>query len=411
MKRIIALFLIFGVAACEESNVQPGDDNLPNLRPLSNQEVELIDATNQFSFNIIKSLDQEETGNNFFISPVSIGYALGMVFNGADGETKQGIKNTLDFGELSDAEINLAYKNLTALLLNMDKKVELGLANSIWYKNSYTVNPDFANKMKDFYDARIEGIDFSAPNAKDIINGWIEDKTNNRIQDMLDEIPADAVMYLVNAIYFKADWTYQFDESATKKDEFFLEDGSSAQVDMMFSEGSTVNYYNTDALQMIDIPYGNKQFSMTILLPHHGNSIDQVWQNMSADKLAEMDAGSDTATVELYLPKFELQYKKTLNEILASMGMQRAFTPQAELPFLLVESPVLSISRVLHQSFLKIDEKGSEAAAATIVEIVKTSVGGGKPKTIRIDRPFGLMIREKHSGAVLFAGKIVNPNQ
>ena len=409
MKRLLALFLIIGIAACEESNVKPEDDNLPNLRQLSNQEMELIDATNQFSFNIIKKLDQEEAGNNFFISPVSIGYALGMVFNGADGETKQGIKNTLDFGDLSDEEINSSYKNLTALLLNMDKKVALGLANSIWYKNTYDVHENFATKMREYYDARIEGLDFDDPDANDIINGWIEEKTNDRIKDMLDEIPPSAVMYLVNAIYFKADWTYQFDESATKKDDFFLKSGSSIQVDLMYSKGATVEYHNAQDLQMIDIPYGNKQFSMTILLPHQGSSVDEVWQNMTDEKLAEMDANSDTSTVELYLPKFELEYKKELKDILAEMGMHKAFN-QAELPHLFTEDLDLFISKVLHQSFLKVDEKGSEAAAATVVGIEVTSIGGGKPQVIKIERPFGLMIREKHSGSILFAGKIVNPN-
>jgi len=406
MKHLIKVLIIFTLFSCSENDLQLNEDNPPNLRSLSNQELELIAATNEFSFELIKELDQLAADENFFISPISVGYALGMLFNGADGETKQGIKNTLDFGKLSDTEINKSYKNLTSLLLSMDNTVELGIANSVWYRNTLTVQPNFANTINESYDAKIEGLDFNNPNAKDIINNWIAEKTNDRIQDMLSSVPPEAVMYLVNAIYFKADWTYQFEESATDKAPFYLEDGTTQQVDMMFSEGATISHAYTDNFQLIDIPYGNEQFVMTILLPNSDTGIADIWQSISASQLRNLDEQSDTATVTLYLPKFELNYKKSLKAILSDMGMQKAFSDEAELLNLFEESLNLKISDVIHQSFLKVDEKGSEAAAATIVEVGTTSVGGGEPQKIKVDRPFGLMIRERHSGAIMFAGKM-----
>ncbi len=409
LPKVLIIFTFFscGVFSCSENDLQLNEDNPPNLRPLSDQELKLVEATNEFSFELIKRLDQLEADQNFFISPISVGYALGMVLNGAAGETKQGIKNTLDFGDLSDDEINKSYKELTSLLLSMDNKVELGIANSVWYRNTLNVKSDFANIISEHYDAKIEGLDFAKPDAKDIINNWIESKTNNRIQDMLNTVPSNAVMYLVNAIYFKADWTYQFEESATKKAPFYLEDGTTQQVDMMFSEGATVRYANEEDFQFIDIPYGNEQFSMTILLPNTGTTIADVWQKLSAAQLRNLNEKSDTATLELYLPKFELDYKKSLNEVLTDMGMQKAFSGGAELPNLFEEALDLTISEVIHQSFLKVDEKGSEAAAATIVGIIALLLlAGRKPPEIIIDRPFGLMIRERHSGSILFAGKI-----
>jgi len=410
MKKLLVILFLFTIAACDENNVKPEEENLPNLKPLSNQQVQLVEASNQFSFNIIQKLDEQEADKNFFISPLSIGYALGMVYNGADGDTKQGIKQTLDFGELTDEEINSSFMNLTDQLLTMDNKVELGLANSIWYKNTYNINPSFLDKMQKYYDAKIEGIDFDAAESVDIINGWIEDKTNDKIKDMLESMPANAAMYLINAIYFNADWTFQFDESATQKEDFLLEDGSSEQVEMMYSEGSTVNYFSNQEVALIDIPYGNKQFQMTILLPQQGYSVDKVWQNITPVELATLDANSDTTTVELYMPKFEMKYKKQLDEILKAMGMDKAFTESAEFTKLLADVSNLFISKVLHQSYLKVDEKGSEAAAATIVEVSVTSLDPGKPKEIKINRPFAFMIREKHTGSILFAGKMINPN-
>jgi len=408
MKKLIGILFLFAFAACDESNLQPADNNPPNLAPLSNQQIEIVNASNQFSFEIIKKIDAEES-DNFFISPLSISYALGMVYNGAEGETKQGIKQALDFGDLSDEAINLSYKSLRDQILSMDNKVELGLANSIWYKNTFSINQDFSDKMLQYYDAKVEGLDFDAEESVDIINGWIEDKTNDKIKDMLNSIPPEAAMYLINAIYFNAEWTFQFDKSATKMEDFLLEDGSNEQVEMMYSEGTTVNFSSNQDMNLIDIPYGNQQFQMSILLPNEGNTVDEIWQSTTPGTIAQLDAESDTATVELYFPKFEMQYKKNLDNILKSMGMEKAFTETAEFPKLLENDLQLFISRVLHQSYLKVDEKGTEAAAVTVVEISPTSIGG-QPKVIKIDRPFAFMIREKHTGSILFAGKMINPN-
>lgn len=234
------LILIVFALACSSENIQP-EDNLPDLRLLSTQEMELVEAGNDFAINLTKKINDDEPGN-FFISPLSVGYALGMTFNGASGETKDGIKQTLDFGSLSDEEINQSYLNLTNQLTGMDKKVVMEIANSIWHKQQMSVKNQFKDIVTTYYNAGITGLDFSNPTSKDMINNWIEDKTNGKIKNMLDQIPADAAMYLVNAIYFKADWTFKFEKSATKKEAFNLEGGSETMVDMMFSKGVDVSY-------------------------------------------------------------------------------------------------------------------------------------------------------------------------
>lgn len=209
MKKLFySLFLIgmLGLAACTGENVG-SMNNAPNLRDLSVPEQELVRTSNDFAFDIFKSVEALSAEKNVFISPLSISVALHMTANGAEGDTKAQMKSVLGVDQLSDAEANQAVEDLTDLLLSMDKKVALSIANSIWYKNTFTLKPVFDQLIRDHYNGRIEGLDFSKPDAvKKTINDWVAQQTNDLIKDILDDVPADAVMYLVNAIYFKADW-------------------------------------------------------------------------------------------------------------------------------------------------------------------------------------------------------------
>jgi serine protease inhibitor len=403
MKKSLFILILF-VFGCSKEMVQP-EENLPDLRPLSAQERELVEAGNDFALKITRLINDDEPGN-FFISPLSVAYALGMTYNGAAGETKEGIKQTLDFGSLTDREINQSYLNLTRQLKGMDKKVAMEIANSVWYRQELTVKSQFKEILAEYYDAVAKGLDFANPASKDVINKWIEDKTHGKIKDMLDQIPANAVMYLVNAIYFKADWTFQFDKSATKKEPFKLEGGGEMMVDMMFSKGVEVSYLVQEKFTYIEIPYGNRQFMFTILLPNEGYKVDDIFATLDANQLKNLSAQAGKITVELKLPRFKLEYKKLLNDYLKEMGMARAFSPLAEFPDFFELSEPLMISRVLHQAFLEVNEEGSEAAAATIVEMIRTSLPV-TPQQIVIDKPFAFFIMEKHTNTVLFAGKLM----
>lgn len=407
IKNLSLVALCMLLLSCNEERVAPQDNNPPNLRALTAKEVQLVEAGNEFALDLTRRINAGEPGS-FFISPLSVGYALGMTFNGAEGETKSGIKETLDFGGMADEDVNRSFKNLTDQLTGMDKTVTMEIANSIWYKNSLTVKQAFAQAVKDYYDAGIQGLDFSDPASKDIINGWIEEKTHDKIKDMLDGIPGDAIMYLVNAIYFKADWTYQFDKKATKKEPFKLENGEETMTDMMFSKGTKVSVLQTGKFKYIEIPYGNRQFTMTILLPNDGNRVNDVMDELTAQLLKEYSAQADTVTLEVKFPKFKLEYKKLLNDYLSAMGMERAFTGSAEFPGLFEEPLDAMISRVLHQSFIEVNEEGSEAAAATIVEIIETAYPPQPPQIV-VNKPFVFLIQEKHTNTILFAGKMMNP--
>jgi serpin B len=333
-----------------------------------------------------------------------------MTANGAVGDTKQGIKSTLHQAEMSDDEINEAYKSLSAYLTNLDPKVMMQLANSNWYKDQYHIKENFKSILQEYYDAEVRAADFDNPDTKNLINGWIENKTNGKIINMIDQIPADAVMYLINAIYLKATWQYQFDKKKTEPKNFTLANGAVVKTPMMYSDGVKANAYFHQDYQFVELPYGNGQFVFSIIMPSNPEEIDNFTNGLNVDKFKSLIDNADTGTFKVYLPKFKIEYKITLNDVLASMGMAQSFSDDADFSELFVENLSLFISRVLHQSFLEVDEEGTEAAAATVVEMELTSIGpGSKPSFIYIDKPFVFAIRERHSNTILFAGKLLNP--
>ncbi len=415
MRKILEIVSVISVAGVMilsgcTSDVCDDCDQPPQLPSLTPEEELVVESANDFAFDIFARLDQKNTDENFFISPLSISTALAMTANGAAGETKTAIRKAIHLENLDDAAMNEAYRNLVKFLLNLDDKVTLELANSNWYKDKYHIKEAFRKILLEYYDAEIKSADFTDPGLKDLINEWIEDKTHGKIKDMLDQVPSDAVMYLINAIYFKAQWKYRFDEEKTSDRSFYLKDDSEIRVPTMYCKGVKVARYHANGFQYIELPYGNGQFNMTILLPDRGKTVDEVIGSLNAASFAQYVQDADTATVEVYMPKFKMKYKTLLNDVLSDMGMGIAFGGSADFSNLFEEQLNLEISRVIHQSFIEVNEEGSEAAAATIVEIRETSVGPGEdPKVIYIDRPFAFFIAEKHSKTILFAGKMLNP--
>ena len=203
----------FALASCVSHDLRP--DNRPNLRALSAEEVTVSAANNDFGFNMFRNLEQQNPGN-MFISPLSVGMALGMTLNGASPATQESILKTIEFGNLQPSEVNQAYKDLTGLLTSMDRTVEMDMANSIWYKKELTVKGPFASVIQNYYSGTIQGLDFSDPSSVKTINQWVEGKTKNKIKNLLSEIDPNAVMFLINAIYFKGNWNNQFDPALTK---------------------------------------------------------------------------------------------------------------------------------------------------------------------------------------------------
>lgn len=365
----------------------------------------LAEPNNAFGLELFRALHDAQPGGNLFISPLSITSALTMTANGAKGNTLEEMQQTLKIDQLALEQVNTDYQNMLETLPGLDPEVKLSLANSIWYREGYPVKQDFLKINEEKFKSEVKELDFSLPEAVDIINGWIEDKTEGLIRDMLDFIPGDAVMYLINAIYFKGSWLFEFDEENTFSADFYLADNSTVGVDMMHHPEASVPYLNRTEFQAIDLPYGDSLYSMMLLLPKEGYTVDDLIQQMDQPALEEWIAGLQTANVEIMLPRFSMEYKQLLNDYLIAMGMPTAFGFSADLTGIADAS--LMISRVIHQSFIEVDEKGTEAAAATIVEIVETSAP--LYPTLNFNKPFLFLIKERVGNNVLFIGKMMNP--
>jgi len=386
---VLLLILVFG---CDVT------DPTEPTRELSSAEKELIEADNSFGIKLFKGLNGEEPESNIFISPLSISMALGMTYNGAAGSTEEAMRTTLEFVNLSGDEINESYKSLIELLEGIDSDVEFNIANSIWYRDDRTFEQDFFNRCGDYFDARVSGLDFGKPQeAKDTMDNWVDENTNGKIEEIVDYVdPINDMMFLINAIYFNGTWTYRFDEEDTKDEPFYLSGGGTKECKMMevLSEFKCFKDSNT---QVIDIPYGDGNYSMTAVIPYYGEDIDQMITGLTREKWDEWINSLSEDSVNLFLPKLKLEYKVDI-----------AFDPlEADFTGMYAPGDVY-ISRIIHKTFLELDEEGTEAAAATVVAMTLGSSEGSYPE-IRLNRPFLFAIRESHSGAILFIGKIIEP--
>ncbi|MCY3809048.1 MAG: serpin family protein [Gemmatimonadetes bacterium] len=370
-------------------------------RPLTAGEIEVIRASNRFAFDLLAQANRAD--ENLFLSPLSASMALGMTMNGADGETWDQMRDVLGFGNLAEEEINSSYKSLVELLVGLDPTVETAIGNSVWTRSGFPVYPDFLNAVREDFDAEAVELDFRSPSALKRINEWVRDATRGRIEDIVDVIPANAVMYLLNAIYFKGSWTLPFDPSHTRTEPFHLDDGSTQNVPLMALDG-TLSYQSNSRFQAVDLPYGGRAFAMTVLLPRQGVSVDTLAATLDAGEWEDIADGFSDARMQLFLPRFRMSYERTLNGDLAALGMVDAFDPaRADLTRLSPVEP-LYISEVKQKSWVDVNEEGTEAAAVTSVVVVTS-----QPPEFRADRPFLFFIRERLSGTILFAGKFASP--
>ncbi|KAA3629005.1 MAG: serpin family protein [Bacteroidetes bacterium] len=410
MKNYVLLLIagLFLFAHCTPENITP-DDN-PDLITFdceNSDGCELVDANNVFGFNIFKALHEEKPLDNIFISPLSISTALTMTQNGADGDTKTQMQEVLQTSDLDIQAVNEAYQYLLTTLPDLDPSVQLDLANSIWYHYEFPVYPEFLDANETYFNSEVIEADFRDPETVNDINGWVSDNTNGKIPTVLDQIPQAAIMYLINAIYFKGDWQYTFDEDMTYETSFFKHDGSTVPIDMMGWEGATdLPYFENELFQAIDLPYGDGQFSMTLMLPKNEVGIEGVVAQLNKENWDTWMESFVNQEVHYQMPKFKLEYKKELKDILAAMGMEDLFTGRCDLSKL--GPGGLIVSKVLHKSFLEINEQGTEAAAVTVVGVETTSVPS-IPYMI-LNRSFMLFIRDNVTNSILFMGQIQDPS-
>ena len=396
--------LLLLAASCGEPVTGPsvGGGEITQLpRPLSAAEVEIIAANNRFAFGLLAQANRPNA--NLFLSPLSASMALGMTMNGAAGETWNQMHAVLGYGSLAEEEINASCESLLELLVGLDPAVETAIGNSVWTRQGFPVHSEFLEAVHEPFDAEVAELDFASPAASERINEWVEAATRGRIDAIVPaRIPDVIVMYLINAVYFKGSWTLRFDPSDTRAEPFHLDDGSTRTVPLMALRRD-FPYQENSRFQAVDLPYGGRAFSMTVLVPRRGVSVDDLAASLDAAEWEDIADSFHETDLQLFLPRFRMAYERTLNDDLAALGMVDAFDRRADFTRL---SPVggLSISRVKQKSWVDVNEEGTEAAAATVVSMQESAV-----PVVRADRPFLFFIRERLSGTILFAGKLASP--
>ena len=379
-----------------------------------------VNDNNRFTLNFLKTVnDADKSGKSFIYSPLSITYVLGMVNNAAKGQTEQELEQTLGFHEGGIKDVNDYCKKLIDGLPKVDDKVQLNIANAIFLNKNYTLKEQFQKDMQQYYDAKAEALDFSSSQTLDHINGWCNEKTSGKIPTILDKVDPNMVSYLLNAIYFKADWVSKFDEKNTKKETFTTKNGST-QLPLMHQKVLIGNMKN-DTYSAVVIPYGSGLWSMTVLLPEDGKTTDdviiEVTQNSVLNNRGWYDLSGNNFSgyeVDLKLPRFETISDTDdfgddgLIDLLKPMGIHLAFDScLAEIPNM-ANVPVY-IAMMRQKATIKINEEGSEAAAVTVAGMMELSAISQPveyPKaTFHATRPFVYVIREQSSGVILFVGK------
>jgi serpin B len=401
--KTIAIFLLGSILLTHCQRDRPAHTRTP-VPELGPQEKTLVQSNNTFGLKLFREMTEKKRGN-VFISPLSTAMALAIAYNGADGATQEAIRRTLQLDDLSLEDVNRSCSSLGELLPELDPKVSCLIANSVWYRLGFPVETDFVDLAGRIFSARVSGLDFSQSTAPDTINRWVAQSTRGEITEIVDDlIDPDVVMFLINAFHFKGVWAYQFDEQKTKDDWFFLTVASRKPCEMMEQRGEYL-YFSNQELQAVDLPYGGGAFSMTIFLPRPGQQIDSLIAQFGEERWNIWINGLSADSGDIFLPKFTLEYEDTLNDPLTALGMGVAFTPSADFTKICTSEEIW-IDEVKHKIFLKVNEEGTEAAAAASVVLGK----GPRPSGFRfvVNRPFVLVIREHHSQAILLIGRVVD---
>jgi serine protease inhibitor len=426
---IIALLIISIVTATSILFIFPYQPDQPPVTddigstPQGVQEV--VNANNQFTFDFYQELDKSEQGNIFY-SPYSIFAALAMTYEGAKGQTADEMKSVFHFPENDILRPNFAaiYNNIN----KKDKEYELRTGNALWVQYDYQFLEDYISRVEQYYGGKVANLDFKQETEKSrqTINSFIEEQTNDKIKDLISPglLSPMTRLVLTNAIYFKGTWEWEFDKSDTREKDFKITPTNIVKTPMMYMkpDKTRFNYANLEKLQILELPYKGEDISMLVLLPKQGEDYDFETGKtiisdytlkdieLSAEKLNEYKSQiQETKLDSIYLPKFEFDTKYFIADILSNLGMPTAFNDlKADFSGMTNEEQ-LFISKVIHQAFIKVDEQGTEAAAATAVMMETTSA---MPKNVfRADHPFIFIIQERKTGNILFLGKVVNPTK
>lgn len=410
MKRVYPLYaiivLIIALTSCKKSNsIKPNPGR--NLT-LSAVELQKASADNTFSLNLFKTVSSGNTaGSNLFISPLSVSMAMGMTSNGANGQTLKDIDSAMNFNGFTQDQINTYYNTLLTQLPELDPNTTLKIANSIWYRQGFSVSSQFLQTDSNYFHAKVQSLDFMNPSSTNTINDWVNAQTNGKIQKIVSQITPDNMMFLINAIYFKSIWANKFDPSQTVNKPFLTANNSEVQTPFMHGN-INCNYHSDADATLLELPYSNNKYSMMIVLPNGNKTLNDIISEVSSDTWQNWTSQLQAYNANLYMPKFQFSYSIKLNNALTNLGMGIAFSSLADFSRISTATG-LQITEVDHKAYINVDESGTTAAAATSVVIGFTSVA--PQPVISVDHPFLFVIREMKTGLILFIGTVNDPTQ
>lgn len=404
---LVGMSLLLSMTGCGASN--EGNLQIAEGVEFGDKDYEkIVEPNNELGFKLMKEIETDDNGN-LFISPTSLMMALAMVYNGADGVTKKEIAQALQMGGIDPVDLNKANASFMTMLNKENDAIQLKVANSIWFNNQYKFQEEFAKQSNDYFNAKIEGIDITSSDSPKRINDWVIDATNGKIDKMVDApLDDDLVAMLLNAIYFKGDWTYPFDKKNSDDKTFYLHTGNEIDVPFMKLQEELL-YVTNSEYQAIQLPYGDGEMSMTVVLPNESIGLDEFQSNLSSEKWEEIGSGMRSMKGTILLPKFKMSYETDLNDALEALGMTSAFTLKADFSKMVEGDTSLFISKVKQKTYIDVNEEGTEAAAVTGVQSEAASAPPDDPFVMDVNRPFFFAITDDETGAILFLGSLANP--
>ena len=368
-----------------------------------NVDARLVEANTKFGFNLFHTLSQQQPNKNIFISPTSVALALSMTYNGVSGETKQEMTKVLELTGMTPQEINAANQGLQNSWQKVDPTVQVLIANSLWAQQGFSLKPEFLQTNQEYYQANVTELDFINPQAPSIINNWVSQKTQGKIDRIVEEISPDEVLFLINAIYFKGNWETPFDKSKTANKTFSLSDGSSKQHPMM-SQTAVYGYYETDKFEAVSLPYGKEgSLSMYIFLPRLNSNLETFLQQLTPENWNKWMQEFRKTNCIIEIPRFKMEYKVELKSTLIALGMAGIFDI-SKADFSAMTDDNVAVASVKHKTFVEVNEEGTEAAAVTSINLPR-----GLSFQMNVNRPFFCAIRDHTTETILFMGTIVDP--
>ncbi len=395
--------ILMGSISCEKNGGDDLKDNPYKRLELTTKSAEFARQGNDFAFNFIDRVNGITQGD-FIISPLSMQFLLGMILDGAQGQTADEICSVLGYGAGEVDAVNEYCLSMLQQLPNLDKKTKLAIANAIVVNQKYQLLDSYKATVGKFYDAEVANMDFAdVTGTTKKINKWCSDHTNGLIKEIIEKVNPDMLAYLMNAMYFKSEWKQKFPKGNTSSEAFTAEGGTKTSVPMMKMEKSFL-YQDNDVIRAVRLPYGNGVYSMIVILPVEGKTLSDVTDYLNGKEWDAFASSLVSCDVDLWLPKFETSFRIKLNDILCAMGMPTAFNKDlADFSAMSMPSPYLSY--VQQDAIIKVDEEGTEAAVVSSAGMMATSAGPGDHIVFHADRPFLYLITESSTGAILFAGK------